>query len=53
MYGPYLEDHPNHESKWFRNPHLKRYLGHLEGEQPNLGGLLTMVINHLLTGMTL
>ena len=17
MYGPYLEDHPNHESKWF------------------------------------
>ncbi len=27
--------------------------GHLEGEQPYLGDLLTMVINHLLNGMTL
>ena len=25
--------------------------GHLEGEQPYLGDLLTMVINHLLNGM--
>ena len=29
------------------------YLGHLEGEQPYLGDSLTMVINHLLTGMIL
>ena len=29
------------------------HLGHLEGEQPYLGDLLTMVINHLLTGMIL
>ncbi len=29
------------------------HLGHLEGEQPYLGALLTMVINHLLTGMIL
>ena len=28
-------------------------LGHLEGEQPYLGDLLTMVINHLLSGMIL
>ena len=27
--------------------------GHLEGEQPYLGDLLTMVISHLLTGMIL
>ena len=27
--------------------------GHLEGEQPYLRDLLTMVINHLLTGMIL
>ena len=27
------------------------HLGHLEGEQPYLGDLLTMVINHLLNGM--
>jgi len=29
------------------------HLGHLEGEQPYLGDLLTMVIIHLLTGMIL
>ncbi len=29
------------------------HLGHLEGKQPYLGDLLTMVINHLLTGMIL
>ena len=28
-------------------------LGHLEGEQPQLGDLLIMVINHLLNGMIL
>ena len=27
--------------------------GHLEGEQPYLGDLLTMVMNHLLNGMIL
>ena len=27
--------------------------GHLEGEQPYLGNLLIMVINHLLNGMIL
>ena len=41
-----------------RSPGLKvkllvGHLGHLEGEQPYLGDLLTMVINHLLTGMIL
>ncbi len=29
------------------------HLGHLEGEQPQSGDLLTMVINHLLNGMIL
>ena len=29
------------------------HLGHLEGEQPYLRDLLTMVINHLLTSMIL
>ena len=29
------------------------HLGHLEGEQPYLGDLLAMVINHLLSGMIL
>ncbi len=29
------------------------HLRHLEGKQPYLGDLLTMVINHLLTGMIL
>ena len=29
------------------------HLGHSEGEQPQLGDFLTMVINHLLIGMTL
>ena len=29
------------------------HLGHLEGEQPYLGDLLTMVTNHLLNGMIL
>ena len=33
------------------NPHLRAVLGHLEGEQPCLGDLLNMVMNHLLTGM--
>ena len=34
-------------------PIYKPWKGHLEGGQPYLGGLLTMVINHLLTGMIL
>ena len=29
------------------------HFGHLEGEQPYLGDLLTMAINHLLSGMIL
>ncbi len=36
-------------NKWFTTMVSKW----LEGEQPYLGGLLTMVINHLLTGMIL
>ena len=43
----YLEDHPR-TCKW-----LVTHLAHLEGEQPYLGDLLTMVNNHLLTGMIL
>ena len=35
------------------NPHLQAMNGRLEGEQPYLGDLLTMIINHLLTGMIL
>ena len=39
------EDHPHLQAMKF---------GHLEGvPQPQLGDLLTMVINHLLTGMIL
>ena len=40
-------------SKWLVTPVYKPSKGHLEGEQPYLGDLLTMVINHLLTGMIL
>ena len=40
-------------SKWLVNPIYKPWNAHLEGEQPYLGDLLTMVINHLLTGMIL
>ena len=32
------------------NPHLQAMNGRLEGEQPYLGDLLTMIINHLLVG---
>ena len=32
------------------NPPSISHLGHLEGEQPYLGDLVTMAINHLLTG---
>ncbi len=41
----YLEDHPR-TCKWLVAPIIS-HLGHLEGEQPYLGDLLTMVINHL------
>ena len=34
-------------------PIYKPWKGHLEGEQPELGDLLAMVINHLLTAMIL
>ena len=34
-------------------PSCKPQKGHFEREQPYLGDLLTMVINHLLTGMIL
>ena len=40
-------------SKWLGSPPFISHLGHLEGEQPYLGDLLSMVINHLLTGMIL
>ena len=33
------------------NPPFISHLGHLQGEQPYLGDLLTIVINHLLTEM--
>ena len=39
-------------SNWLVTPILS-HLAHLEGEYPYLGDLLTMVINHLLTGMIL
>ena len=34
-------------------PHLKAMKGYLKGEQLYLGDLITMLINHLLTGMIL
>ena len=40
-------------SKWLGSPPFISHLGHLEGKQPHLGDLLTMVINHLLIGMIL
>ena len=46
-----LEDHPR-TCKWLVTP-IYKHLGHLGGEQPYLGDLLTMVINHLLNGMIL
>ena len=35
------------------SPLFISHLGHLEGEQPYLGDLLTIVANYLLSGMTL
>ena len=40
-------------SKWLVTPIYKPWKGHLEGEQPQLRDLLTMVINRLLYGMIL
>ncbi len=40
-------------SKWLGSPPFISHLAHLEGEKPYLGDLLTLVINHLLTGMIL
>ena len=37
----------------YSNPPFISHLGYLEEEKPYLGDLLTMVINHLLTGMIL
>jgi len=48
----YLENHPR-TRKWLGSPPFTSHVGHLEREQPYLGDLLTMVINHLLTGMIL
>ena len=42
---PHLEDHPK-LGKWLGSPPFTSHLGHLEGEQPYLGVLLIMVINH-------
>ena len=39
-------------SKWLVTP-FTSHLGHLGGEQPYLGDLLTMVLSHLLNGMIL
>ena len=44
----FLEDHPR-TCKWLITSIYKPWKGHLEGEQPYLGDLLTMVINHLYT----
>ena len=54
MIVPYLEDHPR-TRKWLGiNPYLQAMeFGHLEGEQPYFGDLLSMVINQLLIGMIL
>ena len=38
------------EKQIIEPPSIKPWKGHLEGEQPYLGHLLAMVINHLLTG---
>ena len=46
-----LEDHPR-TCKWLVTSFIS-HLDHLEGERPQLGDLLTMVIDHLLTGMIL
>ena len=40
-------------SKQLVTPVYRPWNGHLEGEQAYLGDLLTMIINHLLTGMIL
>ena len=48
----YLEDHPR-TCKWLGLPLFTSDLGYFEGEQPYLADLLTIVINHLLTGMIL
>ena len=40
-------------SKWLGSPLFISHLAHLEGESSYIGNLLTMVINHLLTGMIL
>ena len=37
LFIPYLEDHPGYR-KWLGSPPFIRDLGHLEGEQPYLGG---------------
>ena len=39
------------ESGW--KPPVKSHAGHLHGGQPYLGDLLTMVTNHLLSGVSL
>ena len=40
-------------TKWLVTPIYKPWKGHLNGEQPYLGDLLTMVVNHLLDKMIL
>ncbi len=40
-------------TKWLGSTPFMSHLGQLEGEQPYLGDLLTMVTNHLLNGMIL
>ena len=39
--------------RYLEDPLFINHLGHLKGEQPYLGDLLTMVINHLPKGMIL
>ena len=47
-----LEDHPR-TCKWLGSPAFIGHLGHCEAEQPNLRDLLSIDINHLLSGMIL
>ena len=41
------EKNSHHFSKWLVSPIYKPWKGHLAGEEPQIGDLLTMVINHL------
>ena len=49
----FMASQPTPVGKWLVTPIYKPWNAHLEGEQPYLGDLLTMVINCLLNEMIL